>query len=312
VTAPLARPRVSVVVPAHNEAEALPLVIPRVLRALGEAPCEIVIVDDGSRDATWAAIETLRREIPCVRGVRLSRNFGHQAALLAGLATARGEAVIMLDADGQHPPELIPELLREWSAGAEVVQAMRVENRHTSFARRRTSDAYYRFLRRISGLPLEAGTADFRLLSRHAVDTILAIPGPTPLFRALLPWLGLRTAHVAFSADERVAGATSYSWARMLELSLEGVLGYSALPLRLVGLSGVVIAGIALLYLVYVLAVRLLGGPFVAGWASVAGLVALLGGIQLVVLGALGEYLARVFIATLGRPRYVVAERLDG
>jgi len=299
---------ISVVLPAHNEHEALPEVTQRVFAALDGWQVEVIVVDDGSGDGTWGTIESLHRADHRIQGLRLSRNFGHQSALLAGLRRARGAAVVMLDADGQHPPELIPSFLAHWQDGAEVVQGVREGNRHDRPLKRWASTAYYAVLRRLTGLPVETGSADFRLLSRVAVDHIVRLPGPPPFLRALIPWLGLRSASVPYQAERRLAGTTNYSWSRMLALSLEGVLGYSAAPLRLIGLVGVLLAGLAFTYLMYVVVVRVFSGHVVAGWASVAGLVALLGGIQLIVLGAMGEYLARVFIASLGRPHYVISE----
>ncbi|HJS46829.1 MAG TPA: glycosyltransferase family 2 protein [Gemmatimonadales bacterium] len=300
---------VSVVLPAHDESASLPGLVAAIESVLGGQAHEFVIVDDGSGDRTWAVIQELAARHPSVRGVRFSRNFGHQAALFAGLREARGRAVIMLDADGQHPPDLLPAMLSAWAGGAEVVQAVRESNAYTTSIRRLSSHAYYAVLRALTGLPIVPGAADFRLLSRRAADLVLGQEGPPPFFRALLPWMGLRTVFLPYHASARLGGRSSYGWRRMMGLSLEGMVGYSAIPLRLAGLAGLFLAAAAFAYLAFVLVARLGGTRVVPGWASVAGLVALLSGIQLVVLATIGEYLARVFIATLHRPPYVIAER---
>jgi dolichol-phosphate mannosyltransferase len=306
---PNGRKLVSVVLPAHDESASLPGLVVAIEAALGGQAHEFVIVDDGSNDSTWTVIQGLTARHPSVRGIRFSRNFGHQAALFAGLRDARGDAVVMMDADGQHPPQLIPAMLSAWTEGAEVVQAVRESNAHTTSVRRLSSRAYYAVLRGLTGLPIVPGAADFRLLSRRAADLVLDQQGPPPFFRALLPWMGLRTVFLPYHAAARIGGRSSYGWRRMMGLSLEGMVGYSAIPLRLAGLAGILLAGAAFAYLAFVLVARLGGTRVVPGWASVAGLVALLSGIQLVVLATIGEYLARVFIATLHRPPYVVAER---
>ena len=303
---------ISVVMPAHDEAQALARVVERVLGALAGEEVEVIVVDDGSTDGTWAEVGRLAARLPAVRGLRLSRNFGHQAALVAGLETARGEAVAMLDADGQHPPELLPAFVARWREGFAVVQGVRQEGAGEGLFKRASSRLFYRLLRRLAGVPLSDGAADFRLLSREARDAVLRAAGPAPFLRALLPWLGLPTAYVPFTAEPRLGGASSYTLRRMLRLSLDGILGFSVVPLRLASALGALVSLVSFAYLAYVLAVRLATGHAVPGWASTAGLLSLLGGIQLLTLGILGEYLGRVFTASLSRPLYVVAERTGG
>jgi polyisoprenyl-phosphate glycosyltransferase len=301
---------VSVVLPARNEAASLPAVVGEVLAALAGWRAEVIVVDDGSGDGTWEQVVRLHADHPEVRGLRLSRNFGQQAALMAGLGAARGSAVLTLDADGQHPPELIPALLEAWREGAAVVQAIRLDTAGAGFLKRWTSRLFYRLLSLLSGVEIEPGSSDFRLLSRPALEAVLASAGPRPFLRALVPWLGLETRKLPFTAPRRIGGRSSYGLRRMLRLSLDGVLGFSVVPLRLAIAVGAVVSLFSFLYLVYVVVVRLATGQAVPGWASTAGLLSLLGGIQLVTLGILGEYLGRVFVGSLGRPRFVVRERL--
>jgi polyisoprenyl-phosphate glycosyltransferase len=301
---------VSVVLPARNEAASLAAVVGRVLAALAGWRSEVIVVDDGSGDGTWEQVVRLHADHPEVRGVRLSRNFGQQAALVAGLEAARGSAVLTLDADGQHPPELIPALLAGWREGAAVVQGIRLDTAGAGLLKRRTSRLFYRLLSLLAGVGIEPGSSDFRLLSRPALEVVLASAGPRPFLRALVPWLGLETRKVPFTAPARIGGRSSYGLRRMLRLSLDGVLGFSVVPLRLAVGVGAVVSLFSFLYLVYVVVVRLATGQAVPGWASTAGLLSLLGGIQLVTLGILGEYLGRVFVSSLGRPRFVVRERI--
>jgi glycosyltransferase involved in cell wall biosynthesis len=303
------RPTLSVVVPACNEAESLPVVVPAILAAAGDELGELIIVDDGSRDATWTRIEELRRAHPLVVGLRLTRNFGHQAAILAGLAEARGDAVVMMDADGQHPPEYIAAFAEQWRRGFAVVQGVRTETDGEGWLKRATSRAFYAMLSSLGGPEVPAGSADFRLLSRQAVDELLASVGPLIFLRGLIPWLGFPTAYVPFKAERRVAGATKYTWFRMLRFSVHGILSFTTVPLRAATLLGLVVAAFSFAYLLIVLAAWLTSAAVVPGWASVMGLLSLLGGIQLVTIGLLGEYLGRVFVAQLKRPHFVIRQR---
>lgn len=306
-------PAVAVVLPCYAEANALPSVVARVasaLEACGES-FEILLVDDGSPDDTWQTIGRLRVSDSRIRGVRLSRNFGHQAALLAGLRSARGRAVLTMDADGEHPPELLPEFIAAWRDGVPVVQGIRVGPSGRGLMKGISSRMYYRLLATMSDIPVESGTADFRLLDRRVVDEIVALPGRTVFLRGLVPWLGYPTKFVPYAAGRRVAGRPSYTFARMWRLSLDGILSSSAAPLRGVAGLGVAFASLAFAFLIYVVAVRLFDGRVVPGWASVAGLLTLFGGLQLLALGVLGEYVGRLFTNSLARPDYVVLESLD-
>jgi polyisoprenyl-phosphate glycosyltransferase len=302
-------PAVSVVLPAYNEAAGLAAVVERVLSALGAWSYEIIIVDDGSIDDTWQVIESLASAHPGVWGIRFTRNFGQQAALLAGLSAARGRVAITMDSDGQHPPELLPRFLDAWQSGAEVVQGLRRSTEKAGPFKRASSRVYYRVMNALAGVEILPGSTDFRLLSRVALEQVLASCGPLLFLRGLIPWLGLETTFVEFRAGRRLAGRSSYTFGRMLRLSIEGLLGFSIVPLRLAIGAGLIVSALAFLYLIYVVVVRLASGYWVPGWASVAGLLSLLGGIQLLTLGVLGEYIGRLFTANLQRPRYVVRQQ---
>ena len=306
------RPMVSVVLPAHDEERALPAMIERLQAQLAGVSHEIVVVDDGSTDATWAVLDRLCTERPEIVGLRLTRNFGHQSAILAGLGMSRGEAVVMMDADGQHPPELLPTFLERWRAGAMVVQGIRRGRAEETHRKRLSSRVFYRVFNALAGVRVPEGAADFRLLARPVVDTVLASAGPLLFLRGLVPWLGFRTEYVPFEVQHRIAGATSYTWRKMVRLSLDGLLGFSIIPLRVAVVAGVVVSVLAFLYLIYIVVIRFTSGEVVPGWASMAGLLSLLGGIQLLTLGVLGEYVGRLFLSQLQRPQFVVADRTTG
>ena len=304
-------PTVSVVLPAYNEQESLPAVVHAIASSLAPWPHEIIVVDDGSTDGTWRAVERLGGECG-VRGIRFTRNFGHQAAILAGLIAARGDAVIMMDADGQHPAELLPIFIQLWEAGSPVVQGVRRRNASAGPFKRWTSAAFYRVMRLLAGVDIHSGSADFRLLARPVLENVLASAGPLLFLRGLIPWLGHQTAHVPFEAGPRMAGRTSYTLRQMMRLSVDGLLGFSIVPLRLAVALGLLISGASFLYLAYIVVIRFTAGNVVPGWASMTGLLALLGGIQLVTLGVLGEYVGRLFLSTLKRPPYVVRDYSEG
>lgn len=304
-------PLVSVVLPVYEEGALLATTVAAVVAALGEERREVILVDDGSADATWETIRALAAADATVRGLRFSKNFGHQRALLAGLAAARGAAVITLDSDGQHPPELIGELLARWRGGAKVVQGLRADVDHESWFKRLTSRAFYRAFGLLAGGQVPAGSADYRLLDRAVVDVLLGAPRMGLFLRGFVPWTGVAAAHVPFTPRRRAAGRTKYSLRKMLKLAEEGVVRFSVAPLRCSTLLGVITSAFALAYLAYVIYVRAFGDGVVPGWASVTGLVALLGGMQLLVLGVLGEYVGTMFQAVMNRPDWIVIERVN-
>jgi polyisoprenyl-phosphate glycosyltransferase len=296
------------VLPAHNEESALPLVVAAVAVATLPYDVEILIVDDGSTDGTWRQIQLLRKTHPGVRGLRFTRNFGHQPAILAGLLAARGDAVIVMDADGQHPPELISAFLERWHEGHQVVQAIRTAGPEHPI-KRLFSRLFYRVLNALSGVEVPTGSADFRLLGRPVVDTVVQSAGHLLFLRGLLPYLGYQTAFVPFTAVPRIAGRTSYTWRKMVQLSLDGLMSFSIVPLRAAIAVGFSVSVVSFLYLVYIVVIWLTASGVVAGWASTVGLLSLLGGIQLLTLGIVGEYLGRLFLSSLNRPCFVIHEQ---
>ena len=302
---------ISVVVPAHNEAQTLPLLFERLERALaGRGAFEVVVVDDGSRDGTLNLLRAAHTAKPSIRYLSFSRNFGHQNALRAGLTAARGDCVVTIDADLQHPPELIPELLARWEAGADLVYTVRLE-KNTGLLKRASAALYYRLLRWLSDDPPVPGGADFRLLDRRVVDVFVSLREHTMFLRGLVPWVGFTQAEVTYTAALRAAGVSSYTLVKMTRLALEGLTSTSTRPLLLASMFGVTLASGALLYAVYALWVRLVVGIAVPGWTSTVLVVTLIGGTQLFFMGVLGLYLGHVLREVRGRPPYIVAERSD-
>jgi polyisoprenyl-phosphate glycosyltransferase len=303
-------PSVSFVVPAHNEEESISGVVSDIAQVAQGYDHEIIVIDDGSSDRTWERLTGLKASFPQLVGLRLTRNFGHQAALLAGLAAASGEAVITLDGDGQHPADCIPRFLDEWRAGSLVVQGVRTATEGERWKKRWTSRMFYRVLAAFGGPEMPIGSADYRLLARPVVDAVLRTGGPLLFLRGLIPWLGFPAAYVPFEARQRHGGTSSYTWWRMVRLSAHGLLSFTIAPLRMAMLLGLVVAVFSFLYLGFALLAWLTSAAVVPGWASVMGLLSLLGGIQLVTIGVLGEYVGRVFVAQLNRPHFVIRDRV--
>jgi dolichol-phosphate mannosyltransferase len=302
-------PRLSVVVPVFNEEDVLPLFAERirpVLDALGVS-YEVLTVDDGSRDATPMVLEMMRRGWPELRVVRLRRNAGHQNALTAGLHRARGEYVVSIDVDLQDPPEVIAEMLRlAETRGLDVVHGVRADRSTDSPFKRWTAGLYYRVVRRASGSPVPHNAGDFRMLSRNAVDALIDLPEHLPVYRLLVPWLGLPSGEVTYARERRAAGRSKYPLAKMVRLAIDSITGFSAAPLRLATWLGC--AGIALCVVLATVVIGLhLWGNVVPGWTSIIVAMVFLGALQLLCLGLLGEYVARIFTTLQGRPAYVIA-----
>lgn len=303
-------PELSVVVPAFEEAGNL-LELYRQLKAVLDRldlDWELVFADDGSGDHTWREICLLHVADPRVRGIRLVRNFGHQFALLAGIGHARGRAVVTMDADLQHPPAVLEEMIGLWRRGHKVVQTVRQDGSDTPWRKRWMSRLFYRVHGFLSGVEMRHGMADFRLLDREVVDVLLLLPEAGLFLRGLIQWLGFPTAYVSYEVQRRFAGRSKYSLAKMLALAWHGISSFSIVPLRFGIALGLVTGGLAILQLGYVVAVRALSDAVVPGWASVLGVTSLLFAMLFLMLGVIGEYIGRILIEVRGRPRFVVAE----
>ena len=267
-----------------------------------------MIVDDGSTDATWKRIRELTEADARVRGVRLSRNFGHQNALLAGLAAARGEAIISMDADLQHPPEALPMLLQKWREGYQIVHAIRRDPRSIAWSKKLTSRLYYRVFSYLSGVRIEPGAADFRLLDRQVLDEILKFREDGLFLRGIVHWVGYATASVPFDCHERHSGTSSYNVRRMLRLAWHGISSFSLVPLRIAVVIGLIASTLSLLGVGYAIIGWWLDSSTVPGWASSLAIMSALFGLLFVVLAILAEYVGRIVVEARGRPRFLVRE----
>jgi dolichol-phosphate mannosyltransferase len=303
-------PLISVVAPAYNEERNIPRLYQAVREALAGENFELILVDDGSSDGTAARIRELRAADRSVRLIRFGRNFGQQAALLAGLEAARGAAVITLDCDLQHPPELLPKMLAAWRQGARVVQMVWVGSVGGSWFKDVTSRLFYWFINLVSETPVVPRAGDYQLLDREVVTSLLLFRDRQPFLRGLVSWLGYDSVRIEYTPHRRTEGHSAYSGRRMLRLSVQAITGLSSKPLRASFYVGLVTAIFCLIYGVFAL-VALVEGDTLPGWTSVIVLVSFLGAVQLVSVGILGEYIGRVYEQTRGTPRYVVVERDD-
>ncbi len=304
-------PDLSIVVPVYNEAANLDAFFARldpVLQRLGLTG-EIVCVDDGSRDNSWKLLVERQRRDPRLRLLRLSRNFGKDIALSAGLQHASGRAVIPIDADLQHPPELIETLLARWREGYDMVYAQRQSRDTESALRRLCSRVFYALFRRLSDIQMPPGAGDFRLLDRRVVDTLNAMPERARFMKGLFAWIGFRQIGVGYEPGPRQAGASAWSLTRLLAFAVDGLASFSTFPLVIAGYIGAILAVPSLLLGLFFTIRTLFWGVDVPGYASVMVAVLLLGSIQLLTLGLFGAYLGRVFAEVKGRPLFIVSER---
>jgi glycosyltransferase involved in cell wall biosynthesis len=309
-TAPL--PQLGIVVPAHNEEENLPLLVAELTAALGEAGIsfELVIVDDGSRDRTAEVIRELVEEYDCVRGLLLSRNFGHQAAVSVGLQHARGRAIAIMDADLQDRPADLVALFQRWQEGADVVYAVR-KSRKEGWLLRTAYKVFYRLLARMASIPIPVDSGDFCVMSQHFVQRLNELPERLRYVRGLRAWLGGRQVALPVDRDPRRAGEAQYTISKLFRLAIDGLISFSYVPLRLSTTIGFLVSGLAFLGALVVLLWKMLGLlPNGAGLATIALAVFFLGGVQLLTVGILGEYVGRVFDEVKGRPVAVVASVL--
>jgi dolichol-phosphate mannosyltransferase len=303
---------IAVVVPCYNEEGNLHETHRRVTQCLANAEVdyEIVYVDDGSRDATAELLRELHASDPHVQVVYLSRNFGHQFAVTAGLAHTRADAVVIIDADLQDPPELVAEMIRRWEEGYEVVYGVRTDREGETRFKLLTARLFYRLIRWLSDTEITLDTGDFRLLDRKVVDAIVAMPERDRFVRGMVSWAGFRQIGVPYHRAPRFAGETKYPLGKMVRFALDGIFSFSIKPLRLSTLMGFVSAGLALVAIVYALGIRLFTQQWVTGWTALIIAILFLGGAQLISLGIIGEYIGRLYGEAKRRPLYLVRETL--
>jgi glycosyltransferase involved in cell wall biosynthesis len=306
------RVRYSIVIPVFNEESVLPILLHR-LDALMEkldGPAETIFVDDCSSDCSSIVLQAKARQDSRYRYIGLSRNFGHQAAITAGMDAASGAAVIVMDADLQDPPEVVCDLVAKWKEGYELVYARRLSRTGEGTFKRATAALFYRLLGRLSSVPIPADVGDFRLIDRKVLDAFRAMPEQDRFVRGMFAWLGFRQTEIGFHRMARVAGETKYPFWKMARLALNGVVGFSDAPLRLAIWSGLAVSGMALLYGLYVIGLWIADSEVVAGWSSTIVVISFLVGINMLMTGIMGLYIGRIHAEVKRRPLYVVTTRV--
>jgi polyisoprenyl-phosphate glycosyltransferase len=303
---------VSVVVPCFNEEQVLRDTNRRLIATLERTPAkfEIIYVDDGSMDSTAQILRRLAGQDERVRVVGFSRNFGHQMAITAGLEHASGDAVVVIDADLQDPPEVILEFLQKWMDGYDIAYGVRAERDGETAFKVWTAKAFYRCIDRLSDTRIPLDTGDFRLMDRRVVDALLSMPERDRFVRGMVSWLGFSQVAVRYRRAARPAGVTKFSFFKMVRFALDGIFSFSVLPLRLATWTGFLASGLAIFAILYSAYARIFGTGWVKGWTSTVIAVLFLGGVQLVCLGVIGEYIGRIYGETKRRPLYVVRERM--
>ena len=303
-------PRYSFVIPVFDEEETLPELERRLRAVLDglDGPAEVILVDDGSSDRSPELLAEMSRRDPRFRTIHFTRNFGHQMAITAGLDRARGDAVVVMDGDLQDPPELAPELIARWREGYEVVYAIRQDRSAEPWWRRTTIAIFYRTLRRLVDvdIPLDAG--DFRLVDRRALDQFRRMRENNRYVRGLFAWIGFRQVGVPYKRGERFAGQTKYPLGKLIKLGADGIVGFSNLPLRAAMALGFLVAGTSFVIGLVAIALRIAHVGAVPGWASIVVVVSFLGGVQLIVTGTVGIYVARIYEEVKGRPLYILRD----
>ena len=304
---------VSVVVPVFNEAPVIEAFHERATTALASLPdCgyEIVFVDDGSTDQSFAKLSALAEQDPHVSVIKFSRNFGHQIAITAGLDHSRGHCAVVIDADLQDPPEVIGDMVARWQEGYDVVYGVRRGRKGERRMKLVTASMFYRILNRITKINIPVDVGDFRLMSRRALDELNQLREKDRFVRGLVSWIGFRQTGVSYERDERLAGETKYPYSKMLQFALDGITSFSTLPLKLATWLGYAASVFAFVYLASVFVQKLLGYT-IQGWATIMVAMLFLGGVQLICLGIMGEYIGRIFNEIKPRPMYVIEEQIE-
>lgn len=306
---PPGSPLLSIVTPAYNEATNIRPLCDQLMRVLPtlDLPWEVIITDDGSSDGTWNEIRTLHKRDQRIKGIRLSRNFGHQYALLAGLSHAVGDAVIVMDADLQHPPQIVPQLVAEWQRGMKIVHTIR-HDADVSLFKRFTSRMFYKLFSTLSGVRVERGMADFRLLDRQVVDNILEFREGGLFLRGIVQWVGYPSSEIRFAAQNRLSGTSKYTLRKMVKFAVSAVTSFSLVPLRIGIFIGIFTSVLAFGALVFAVWARLFTERAVPGWASGVSIVSFLFGVLFILVGLVGEYIGRILVEVKDRPRFLISE----
>ena len=303
------RKNIAIVVPVYNEALCVPVLVSAIKENMDQTGHNyyITFVDDGSSASTLDTIKEQAAAFPFVKYISFSRNFGHQNALKAGLDMCDADAIIAMDGDMQHPPALLPQFIHLWEAGNDIVYTIRKDANEISYLKKKQSDFFYKILNNLSGIELERGTADFRLIDRKVANVLRGLKEQDFFWRGLVKWVGFRQTAITYEPGKRVAGKSKYTFKKMMELALKGITSFSTMPLTVAIYIGFISALIAVLYVPYVFFNLYFEHP-VSGWASVIMTIAFFGGLQLVILGIIGIYLGKLFMQNKQRPHYIVKE----
>jgi dolichol-phosphate mannosyltransferase len=302
----------SIVVPCFNEGKNIEQLYNQILPVLNNicSHYEIIFVDDGSKDNTFGVIKEIAEKNKNVIGLSLSRNFGHQVAIMAGLQHSKGDLVAMMDADMQHPPEIIPQLILEYEKGFDIVNTKRIDSNDTGFFKKISSGCFYRIINFLSDVKIEPAAADFRLMTRKAVNAFLQLEEKDRFTRGLVGWMGFKQSIVEYHASSRFAGKSKYTFKKMFRFGMDGVTSFSSKPLRISFYAGFIVFLAGLIYALYAI-VQNIKGETVQGWTSILVSVLIIGGIQLLSLGIIGEYIARIFNEAKARPLYFIKDKTD-
>lgn len=309
---PVSSPFISVVIPLYKEGPNLRTLLSEVTTALAQTRCpfELILVDDGSPDETWKVISEEAARLPALRGLRLSRNFGKELALCAGLERARGDLIVVMDGDGQHPPPLLPDMVRLWqTTGVDIVEAVKIKRGQESLSGKLGALLFYVILNKLAGFNLK-GASDFKLMNRRALEAWLQMKERNVFFRGMTAWLGFTRAQIPFEVLGRVGGETKWSFLRRFELALTGISAFSSLPLQFVTVAGMFFLTFSVAFGIYTLVLQL-AGKSVSGFATVILLLLFIGSLLMISLGIIGQYLARIYEEVKNRPRYVIASSTE-
>lgn len=297
---------ISIIVPIFNEENNIAILNGRIINVLNSTPYELIYIDDGSRDNSLNEIIKLSEINPYIKYISFSRNFGHQNALRAGYDFSSGDCIISLDGDGQHPPELIPNLIEKWKQGYQIVNTLRVDNQTSSFFKRQSSKIFYQLINFVAEIHIKDGSADFRLIDSSVKNIMTQLQENNLFIRGMISWLGYKQAYINYQVEPRLSGSSKFSFFKMFNLAIDGILGFSIRPLRLSTYIGAIVAFFAFIYGFYAIGLKIFTNISIPGWSSILLMVSLLGGLQLLMIGILGEYLGKLFIESKKRPNYII------
>lgn len=306
---------ITIMIPAYNEEAALPQLFERLQalkKSVSKYQLEFLFIDDGSNDRTLELIQIEQLQNPTISYVRLSRNFGKEAGMLAGFDHAKGDAIVIIDADLQDPPELIPQMIELWEQGYDDVYARRNSRAGETWLKKKTSTWFYKLLQKSTSIPIQRDTGDFRLLDRRCIDALKQIRESERYTKGMFSWIGYRKKEILYERDPRAAGETKWNYRKLINLAIDGITSFTTAPLRISTYLGFTVSLCAFFYIIYLLIRPFFGVPTGAGYSSLMAVILFLGGVQLLSLGVIGEYIARIFNETKQRPTYLVEEYREG